>query len=106
MAPAVERKNAEEGIVARSIFPMGRLLRSPVAGQPQAVCTCSRLASCRNAICGTARCDGSGLLACDRRQLRRPVQAAEAPTISLCPGSSGFGLRAFAPIQILDLPRP
>src|SRR5437016_9417446 len=106
MARALERKNAEAGIIAPLTVLLGKLRRSPVAEQFPAARMCSRLASCRNAICGTAPCGGTGLLACDRRRLRRPVQVVTVPTINLCPGSSGFVLQAFDPIQIRDRPTP
>src|SRR5438445_2798654 len=95
MARAMERKNTEAGIIAPITVLLEKWRRSPVAGQLRAARMCSRLASCRNAICGTAPCDGTGLLACDRRRLRRPVRVVTDPKINLCPGSSGFVLQAF-----------
>src|SRR5579872_6929851 len=92
--------------VAALIALLERLLRSPVAEQLRAAHRCSRLASYPNAICGTARCDGSDRLACDRKQLRRPARAAAVPRTNLCLDSSDFGLRAFDPRQIPDRPKP
>src|SRR5437016_3481119 len=106
MARALEGKSAEEAIAMRVIAQLGKLRRSPVAEQFPAARMCSRLASCRNAICGIALCGGTGFLACDRRRLRRPVQVVTVPKINLCPGSSGFVLRAFGRIQIPDRPTP
>src|SRR5881392_1182141 len=105
MARSLETKSEEQG-VSGLIVPREKLLRSPVAEQLPAACRCSRLAFCPNAICGTGRCDGSGLLACDRRQLQPPARGVAAPRTNLCPGSSGFALRAFDPTQTPDRPKP
>ena len=86
--------------------PCGKIAANSCGGTTSAAHKCNRSASCRCAICGIAPYDGSDRLACGRRQLRPPIQAAAAPRINLCPDSSGFGRRACASPVVISAALP
>src|SRR5438105_9693271 len=80
------------------IVPKEKSLPALVAGLLPADQRCSRSASCRFAIDGTAPCDGSDFPACGRRRLQPPTPDAAVPTRGPSLGSSGsahlaYGLR-------------
>ena len=78
------------------IVPVEKVPPVPAGEQLQAGRRYNRWAFCPPAICGIVPCDGSDLPACDHKQLLQLIQAAMAPTTSLCLGSSDSVRRAFA----------
>src|SRR5579864_2007884 len=85
-----ERRKARlNGHVERSLPALAE--ERPLAGH-----TCSRPASCRTAICETARYDESGYPACGRKRPLQPVPDAALPTTNPCLDSNGSGRPACA----------
>src|ERR1700730_11570882 len=82
--------------VCRPNGPVERSLPVPAEEPLRAAHMCNRSASCRSAICGTATCDGIGLLAYARKQPPPRVRVAVVPMTGPCLDSNGFGRQAYA----------
>src|SRR5947209_2712979 len=74
------RKRTQKPLKQKLNVPAERWRQVPAAALLLTAHTCNRLAFCLFSTYEIARCDETGLLACDRMRLRPPTRVAAAPT--------------------------